>query len=81
MIRTGAEWLALWALPHGGALTDQRNGRISWLAMAGKSKEWVNKGGYVLTSGSLFALRPAMKELTEFWADVVEIERKAKANK
>lgn len=64
MILTHAEALARWAGKHGGALCSQRNGRVSYLAMAGRVNEWVVKGS-VDIGPSKFSLRPAMRAILD----------------
>ena len=67
-ILTSAEVLQKWAARHGhGIYASQRRGRVSWLAGAGRMFQFINKGELRIDSHSLFALRPAMRELKEFW--------------
>lgn len=67
-IFTHAEYLHAWVRRQKRSLlVSQNRGVISWLAMAGKQAQFVDKGQHTLQGSSLFALRPIIRHLKEFW--------------
>ena len=76
MMWTHSEVLQYWASrKERGIYTGQRRGVMSWLAFGGDNGQFINKGYTAIKSPSIFALRPAMRDLLDFWRETDAAKR------